>query len=151
MKNLIQKIAPIVLTIAGIIGCATYKPILPENSTKPIAKPTMQLYSESKPKGIDLRNGYTVESYLTRDNLDLIASFWAGEVKLQRTDKGYVGKKTGRYLQSADEWNNIFDNVCKLADKTPDKFITDIEVQDLLDSTYTTMREPIWMKSDSDN
>jgi len=128
MKNLIQKIAPFVL--AGVIA-------------------TAPIYANSK--AIDLRNGYTAESYLTAGDLDLIASALVGEVILQKTDKGYAGKKTGRYLESADVWNNVFDKVCKSADKIADKFITDIEVQNLLDSTYKSMTEVIWVEEDDDN
>jgi len=113
MKNLIQKIAQVVL--AGIIAIA---PIYADNKT------------------VDLRNGYTAESYLAADELDLIASAKVREVILEKTDNGYAGRKTGIYLQSSSIWNNVFDNVCESADKIPDKFITNKEAQDLLDSTY---------------
>jgi hypothetical protein len=127
MKNLIQKIA---FVLAGVIATAS-------------------IYANDKT--IDLRNGYTAESYLAADNLDLIASVFVGEVILQKTEKSYVGKKTGRYLESAEMWNNIFDKICKSADKTEDNFITDIETKNLLDSIYKSMKEPIWILDDSNN
>jgi len=76
MKNLIKKIAPIVL--AGIVAASP-------------------IYSQSN-KTIDLRNGYAAESQLVINNLDLLTSALAGEVILQKIDKGYAGKK------QADTW-----------------------------------------------
>jgi len=48
-------------------------------------------------------------------------------------------------------WNELYDNLCKSADVTPDKFITEIEAQNLLDLMYKSMNEVIWVEDDDSN
>ena len=135
MTNLLQKIgrwtAPLVA--AGLVGCASSPTTLSEKVTKP--EPITSAYVKDN-QAIDLRNGYIAKSLNASNELDLIASALVGEVILQKNDKGYVGEKTGRYLESVEIWNGIFDGICKFADIDENKSINDLEAQNLLELIY---------------
>lgn len=140
MKNLIKKLAPVFLAGALISGCTTVTSNFTIEETT-----TPNSFSELKPrvKGIILGNGYFAESYRVFDDLDLITSYTVGEKFLQKTDKGYVGESTGNYLQSADVWNDFYDDICLFADTNGDNIITEKEIQTFLDLTYEHMKDSL--------
>lgn len=120
MGNLGQKIATLTLIGAGLVGCATMPSIKP----------------------VDLRNGYKAESYIAADALDLATSVMAGEFTLEKDNAGYRKVKTGKYLESAKTWNDLFDRVCTSADDKRNRFITEKEAKALLDLMYQAITEP---------
>jgi hypothetical protein len=123
MNNLVKRIiAPIILS-AAIIGCSTF--------------PNYQ------PVELGTKDGYYAESQTVLDELDLITRARVGEVTLEKRGNEYVWKETGRYLQSAEVWNSMFDSVCRSADKKGNKHITNSEAQDLLNLTYRAIVEPV--------
>jgi hypothetical protein len=148
MGNLIGKIALLTLVGAGLVGCATYSPTLPNEPTPNIS----QIIPQGKPKGIDLRNGFFAESYKTGDLLDLIASIKVGEVLLKKINGVYEATETRTYHTTpSDKWNNIFDRVCFDADNLePYRFITEEEAWSLFDKTYEEVSRGVQWVEDCD-
>ena len=128
MGNLAQKIAILTLIGAGLVGCSTIPSLRP----------------------VDLRNGYKAESYIAADELDLAAGVMAGEFTLEKDNDSYRKIKTGKYLESAKTWNDIFDRICISADGKRNKFITEKEARELLDLEYKAITEPKERKEYSD-
>jgi len=146
MKNLIQKIAPLVLATAGIVGCATYHPT--QVLIEPVKQTPVISPSKINNQGIDLKNGFFAESYLTVDEVDLITQIALGEAILQKTDKGYKGIKTHSYHTTPSEiFDNTFDKFCGAIDNG-DKFLTEMETEHFLDFLYDSMHKIIWVEDE---
>ena len=115
MKNLVQKVAiPLILIGTMLSGCVTI------HSNKPIK----------------LVDGFSAESKLVNKKLKLIALFSSGQVTLEKTDKGYIGKRTGLYLETLEMFNFFYNQACRLADGDKDKNVTKSEANNGLDEVY---------------
>jgi len=148
MKNLIQKLAlaPLVLTAAGIIGCATSQPT--QIATQPVNPTPIVSQSKANQKGIDLRNGFFAESYSVQDNINLITEAFFGEAILRKTEKGYTGIKTQIYHTTPSEkYDNKFDEFCRKIDNG-DKFLGEMETEHFLDNFYDSIYSVIWIEDE---
>jgi len=90
---------------------------------------------QSQGEGVDLKNGYAAESYVTLGKLDLATAAVIGEVSPRKTTGGYELVPNERYNRAKPaEWDFWYAMVCKAADnKDEDKFITNGEAQAYLD------------------
>ncbi len=133
MKNLIQKIAPLVLATAGIIGCVTtHNPT--SILTEPVNPASVVSPSKVNERGIDLRNGFFAESYLVVDDINLITRIFLGETILKKTDNGYKRIRTNAY-NPPEIFDNTYDGFCKTIDNG-DKFLTETETEYFLSRLY---------------
>jgi len=149
MKNLLQKIkkiAPLVLAGAGILGCATYPP------EKPPIFPINQnpIVSQNKTNyWVDLKNGFSAESYKVHDNVLLLTEVYLGESFFIKTEEGYEGVKTSKYHTTPTEvFDTTYDEFCRAIDNGGDKFLTEMETLFFIDRVYKSLYEVQWVEEE---
>ncbi len=129
-----KKIAPLVFVGAGIFGCATQPQVKPS---------TLVPIREEVGKWIDLKNGFSAESYKVHDNILLLTEVFLGEVFLKKTDKGYEGIKTYSYHTTPTEkFDRTYDEFCETIDNGGDKFLTEMETLSFMNRVYQSIYEP---------
>jgi len=146
MRNLIQKITPLILAGAGIVGCATSHPT--QVLTEAIKPNPIISSSKTNDKGIDLKNEFFTESYKVTDNILLLTEVFLGESMLKKTKEGYEGVETHSYHTTPTEiFDRTYDEFCEAIDNG-DKFLTEIETERFLDKVYEARYGMIWAEDE---
>lgn len=144
----IQRVAlPVILAGAGLIGCATYSPTLPKLQEKK-SEPKIDFVAN---QGIDLGNGYHVESLEVAHEIDLLTALQKGEIKaiVRKFEGNYKIEQLGQTSKydttPIEEWNNAYKEICDSVDNG-DRLICESEIQRYLDKKFGLK----WIYSDSD-
>jgi len=147
MNTLIKKIAPLVLVGAGIFGmvrCATQ----PSKISTPTQEQIQSSPIKKNDRWVDLKNGFSAESYKVHENILLVTEAYLGESMLIKTGENYEGIKTNKYHTTPTEvFDSTYDEFCRAIDNG-DKFITEMETELFLNEIYTSMEKIIWLEEE---